>query len=94
MTTMHLFFILRSMLSFRRKLLDLLLRKACPQNNLLIKLRLRHCFENRQSLLLSAFQTALFYLERCSDKDSVWDEFADLGNDRRKEVPTFAERVG
>ena len=30
---------------------------------------------------------ALFlYLERCSDKDSVWDEFADLGNDRRKEI--------
>ena len=30
---------------------------------------------------------ALFlYFERCSDTDSVWDEFADLGNDRRKEV--------
>ena len=30
---------------------------------------------------------ALFiYFERCSDKASVWDEFNDLGNDRRKEV--------
>ena len=56
---MHLFFILISIF-FRRKLFDLLLRKACPQNDLPVKLRLQHCSENRQSLLLSAFQTALF----------------------------------
>ncbi|MBP1562404.1 MAG: helix-turn-helix transcriptional regulator [Oscillospiraceae bacterium] len=30
---------------------------------------------------------ALFlYFERCSGTDSVWDEFGDLGNDRRKEI--------
>ena len=30
---------------------------------------------------------ALFlYFERCSDTGSVWDEFNDLGNDRRKEI--------
>ena len=30
---------------------------------------------------------ALFlYFERCSDTGSVWDEFADLSNDSRKEI--------
>ena len=34
---------------------------------------------------------ALFlYFERCSDTESVWDEFNDLGNDRRKEILTAA----
>ena len=35
----------------------------------------------------SSILGALFlYFERCSDTDSVWDEFDDLGNDRRKEM--------
>ena len=35
----------------------------------------------------SSFLFALFlYFDRCSDMDSVWDEFVDLGNDRRKEM--------
>lgn len=34
----------------------------------------------------SVLGALLLYFERCSDTDSVWDEFDDLGNDRRKEI--------
>ena len=41
----------------------------------------------------SSILGALFlYFERCSGTESVWDEFNDLGNDRRKEILAAAYR--
>ena len=42
--------------------------------------------QNGEETASSVLGALFLYFERCSDTDSVWDEFADLGNDRRKEV--------
>ena len=42
--------------------------------------------QNGEEAASSVLGALFVYFERCSDKASVWDEFADLGNDRRKEV--------
>ena len=43
-------------------------------------------FYNGEDEVSSVLGALFLYFERCLDTNSVWDEFADLGNDRRKEV--------
>ena len=40
--------------------------------------------QNGEEAASSVLGALFLYFERCSDTDSVWDEFADWGNDRRK----------
>ena len=42
--------------------------------------------QNGEEAASSVLGALFLYFERCSGTDSVWDEFNDLGNDRRKEV--------
>ena len=42
--------------------------------------------QNGEEAASSVLSALFLYFERCSDTDSVWDEFVDLGNDRRKEI--------
>ena len=42
--------------------------------------------QNGEETASSVLGALFLYFERCSDTDSVWDEFDDLGNDRRKEI--------
>ena len=48
--------------------------------------------QNGEETASSVLGALFLYFGRCSDTDSVWDEFADLGNDRRKEILTAAYR--
>ncbi|MGN0683249.1 MAG: helix-turn-helix domain-containing protein [Oscillospiraceae bacterium] len=47
-----------------------------------------YCYEtqNGEETASSVLGALFLYFERCSDTDSVWNEFADLGNNRRKEI--------
>ena len=42
--------------------------------------------QNGEETASSVLGALFLYIERCSGTDSVWDEFNDLSNDRRKEV--------
>lgn len=42
--------------------------------------------QNGEEAANSILGALFLYFERCSGTESVWDEFNDLGNDRRKEV--------
>ena len=42
--------------------------------------------QNGEEAANSILGALFFYFERCSGTESVWDEFNDLGNDRRKEI--------
>lgn len=42
--------------------------------------------QNGEEAASSVLGALFFYFERCSGTDSVWDEFADWSNDRRKEM--------
>ena len=42
--------------------------------------------QNGEETASSVLGALFLYFERFSDTGSVWDEFVDLGNDRRKEV--------
>ena len=42
--------------------------------------------QNGEEAVGSVLGALFVYFERCSDTGSVWDEFADLGSDRRKEI--------
>lgn len=42
--------------------------------------------QNGEEAASSVLGALFLYFGRCSDKASVWDEFNDLGNDRRKEI--------
>ena len=42
--------------------------------------------QNGEEAVGSVLGALFLYFEKCSGTDSVWDEFNDLGNDRRKEV--------
>ena len=42
--------------------------------------------QNGEETASSVLGALFLYFEKCSGTDSVWDEFNDLGNDRRKEV--------
>ena len=42
--------------------------------------------QNGEEAASSVLGALFFYFGRCSVTDSVWDEFDDLGNDRRKEI--------
>lgn len=42
--------------------------------------------QNGEETASSVLGALFLYFERCLDTNSVWDEFADLGNDRRKEI--------
>lgn len=42
--------------------------------------------QNGEEAVGSVLGALFLYFERCSDMDSMWDEFTDLGNDRRNEV--------
>ena len=42
--------------------------------------------QNGEEAASSLLGALFLYFEKCSGTDSVWDEFNDLGNDRRKEV--------
>ena len=42
--------------------------------------------QNGEEAANSILGALLLYFERCSGTESVWDEFNDLGNDRRKEI--------
>lgn len=42
--------------------------------------------QNGEEAASSVLGALFLYFEKCSGTDSVWDEFADLGNDRRKEI--------
>lgn len=46
--------------------------------------------QNGEEVASSVLGALFLYFERCSDTGSVWDEFNDLGNDRRKEILTAA----
>ena len=46
--------------------------------------------QNGEESASSVLGALFLYFERCSGTDSVWDEFYDLGNDRRKEILTAA----
>ena len=46
--------------------------------------------QNGEETASSVLGALFLYFERCSDTESVWDEFNDLGNDRRKEILTAA----
>ena len=42
--------------------------------------------QNGEEAANSILGALFLYFERCSGTESVWDEFNDLGNDRRKEI--------
>ena len=42
--------------------------------------------QNGEEAASSVLGALFLYFKRCSDTDSVWDEFNDLDNDRRKEI--------
>ena len=42
--------------------------------------------QNGEETASSILGALFLYFERCSGTESVWDEFNDLGNDRRKEI--------
>ena len=42
--------------------------------------------QNGEEAASSVLGALFLYFERCSGTESVWDEFNDLGNDRRKEI--------
>ena len=42
--------------------------------------------QNGEETASSVLGALFVYFERCSDTGSVWDEFADLGSDRRTEI--------
>lgn len=42
--------------------------------------------QNGEEAANSILGALFLYFERCLDTNSVWDEFVDLGNDRRKEI--------
>ena len=42
--------------------------------------------QNGEEAASSVLGALFLYFGRCSNKASVWDEFNDLGNDRRKEI--------
>ena len=42
--------------------------------------------QNGEEATNSILGALFLYFERCSGTESVWDEFNDLGNDRRKEI--------
>ena len=46
--------------------------------------------QNGEETASSVLGALFLYFEKCSDMDSVWDEFNDLGNDKRKEILTAA----
>ena len=48
--------------------------------------------QNGEEAANSILGALFLYFERCSGTESVWDEFNDLGNDRRKEILTAAYR--
>ncbi len=48
--------------------------------------------QNGEEAASSVLGALFLYFERCSGTDSVWDEFVDLGNDRRKEILAAAYR--
>lgn len=46
--------------------------------------------QNGEEAASSVLGALFLYFERCSGTDNVWDEFDDLGNDKRKEILTAA----
>ena len=46
--------------------------------------------QNGEEVASSVLGALFLYFERCSDTGSVWDEFNDLGNDRRKGILAVA----
>ena len=48
--------------------------------------------QNGEEAASSILGALFLYFERCSGTESVWDEFNDLGNDRRKEILAAAYR--
>ena len=46
--------------------------------------------QNGEETASSVLGALFLYFERCSGTESVWDEFNDLGNDRRKEILSVA----
>ena len=46
--------------------------------------------QNGEEVASSVLGALFLYFERCSGTESVWDEFNDLGNDKRKEILTAA----
>ena len=48
--------------------------------------------QNGEEAANSILGALFLYFERCSGTESVWDEFNDLGNDRRKEILAAAYR--
>ena len=46
--------------------------------------------QNGEEVASSVLGALFLYFERCSGTESVWDEFNDLGNDRRKEILAVA----
>ena len=46
--------------------------------------------QNGEETASSVLGALFLYFGRCSDKASVWDEFNDLGDDRRKEILAVA----
>ena len=46
--------------------------------------------QNGEEAASSVLGALFLYFEKCSGTDSVWDEFDDLGNDRRKEILAVA----
>ena len=48
--------------------------------------------QNGEEAANSILGALLLYFERCSGTESVWDEFNDWGNDRRKEILAAAYR--
>ena len=46
--------------------------------------------QNGEETASSVLGALFLYFERCSGTESVWDEFNDLGNDRRKEILAVA----
>ena len=42
--------------------------------------------QNGEEVASSVLGALFLYFERCSDMESVWDEFADLDNDKRKVI--------
>ncbi|MGN0682587.1 MAG: hypothetical protein ACI4JY_02830, partial [Oscillospiraceae bacterium] len=46
--------------------------------------------QNGEEAASSVLGALFLYFERCSETNSVWEEFADLGNDRCKEILTAA----
>lgn len=48
--------------------------------------------QNGEEAASSILGALFLYFDRCSGTESVWDEFNDLGNDRRKEILAAAYR--